>query len=222
MRKLLCAAVCIVLLCPSARAAQRNGRVALTFDGCPAGIPELLERWGAVGTFMIAPGETVPEDLAHRGHELGLSLRGCATAGKSRRQVAAVLAEARAQLPEGCRPRWLAQAEGREDALEQVAKAMGLAHLGCAVDARQGLDDHLLGSIRPGDIIALGTATQPELEALLQLLRSRGLEAVTASRLAITQECHIRPGKTYEKFVKPHREAAWFPAEWICPRGKRM
>lgn len=202
MKRLVCSLMVLFLLCPTVLGAEVSGAVALTFDGYEPNTAKTLDRLGAKGTFFLA--EVQPEDarqLLENGHEIGLSLAvEQDMTPMSRRQIYGKLCAIQEPFPEKYRPVWVHPPKKWGDALNQVAKATRLSLLGWSLDARQGLTGPMIDQIRSGDVIALGQISEEKLTELIEILRSRQLEPVTVTELALEQNVDILPGKLYKKF----------------------
>ncbi len=195
--------LCCLMLTLPVQAAEKNGQVALTFDGCPEGIPEVLSGQQAKGTFFLPGSETDREAcraLLDQGHEIGLDLTENDLAAMSRREIAGILFQATDRLPADCHPKWMRPDREPLDALRQVAAVTGHAYLTWSMDAREQLTRSMINQIRSGDVIALKNISPAELQNLIEILKLRGLETVTVSELAKASGIRPVPGSLYQSF----------------------
>lgn len=225
MRKLLPLFLCLVLVCPSARAASSPEEVkyvALTFDDGPSGrftrrLLEGLAARDAKATFFLC-GYRIAEDpeLARRifdeGHEIGIhgySHKSMKTL--SRRDIAAEIADTRALLPDRCDPVWLRPPGGCcSDSVRQVAEVTGLAILSWSVDPRDwatkdaaAVSRAVTKEIHDGDVVLLHDMTDSSVDAALAIvdaLQSQGYRFVTVSELVRRRGTRITAGRTYTHF----------------------
>ena len=96
------------------------------------------------------------------------------------------------------------------DAVEQVAKARGLALLNWSVDPRDwatndttAIETAVLEKIKDGDIVLLHDMTDSSVQAALDIvdtLLEEDFEFVTVSELARLKKVDIRPGRVYTHF----------------------
>ena len=218
MRKLLTIALCLLLLCPGAKAAQTGEKyVALTFDGGPSGrytrrLLEGLEKQDAKVTFLVcgyrlAQFPELARAMVDGGHEIGLQSYGSTTLeGMSRRHIAQALADTRALLPEGTEVRFLRPPEDRcTDGVRQVAAVTNLAILGWSVDPSRWTAGSrgIVGTVSDGDVILIRHISDETVDAALSLvdqLQKQGYRFVTVSELAQIRRVKVRPGESYASF----------------------
>ena len=222
MRKVVALILILSLLVLPVQAADNHKYVALTFDDGPSGkytrqlLDGLLER-GVKATFLLC-GYRMLEypDITRRifeeGHEIGYHGYSHKTMKvMSRRTIADELMESENLLPEGCEPVFLRPPGGGvNDAVEQVAKARGLALLNWSVDPRDwatndtaAIETAVLEKIKDGDIVLLHDMTDSSVQAALDIvdtLLEEDFEFVTVSELARLKKVDIRPGRIYTHF----------------------
>ena len=222
MRRILLLALCLSLLIPPVRAAEAEKYVALTFDDGPSGrftrrLLEGLAERDARATFLLCGYrlEQYPElaqQIADGGHEIGLhGYSHDNMKPMSRRKIAQELEKTRALLPEGCPVNFLRPPGGCcSDAVRQVAGATGLAILDWSVDPRDwatkdaaAVSQAVVREIRDGDVVLLHDMSDSSVDAALAIvdeLRSKGFQFVTASKLAHLRGLRLKPGRIYYKF----------------------
>ncbi len=207
MKRLLYALAILIALCPPVRGAEVSGGVALTFDACSRDTLDVLERMGAKGTFFLRePQPEIAQELLEKGHEVGLSLENEPDVTLySRRQIYGLLCARQEGFPKKYRPTWVRPPAQWGDGLVQVAKATRMSLLLWSRDARQRPDPAWMDHIRSGDVIALGDISPGALAELIQVLRSRHLEPMTVSELALELDADILPGRIYRKFPAGRR-----------------
>ena len=228
MRRLLSLVLCLPFLVLPVRAAYGSRYVALTFDDGPSGkytralLDGLYDR-GAKATFLlcgyrIKDYPDITQRIVEEGHEIGLhgySHDNMKT--MSRRSIAQELMDTQALLPEGCRPVFFRPPGGlRSDAVQQVAKARGLAILHWSVDPHdwemhneQAIEKAVLGQVQDGDIILLHDMSTASVEAALDIvdvLLKQDYEFVTVSELARLRGLRPKPGEVYQKFPPVDRD----------------
>lgn len=222
MRRFFAVFLCVLLLCPTARAEETEKYVALTFDDGPAGrftrrLLEGLEERDAKATFLVCGYrlKQYPElarQLMEAGHELGLHGYSHANMqSMSRRDIAKELMDTEALLPEGCRVAFLRPPGGCcSDAVLQVAEARNYAILNWSVDPRDwatqdaaAINAAVVGKVQDGDVVLLHDMTDSSVDAALEIvdqLQKDGFTFVTVSELAKIRDVKINPGQVYEKF----------------------
>ena len=197
--------LCAALLLPIAGTAAQGQYVAFVFESgdSPAAAMELekqLQSRGAKITLLLSGAQETGTDQTK---ELGL-LCPPAWNGLTRLQVAQQLKQLRQSLPEKAKVRWLSAQGEYSDAVRQVAGAMGYSFLGPSKRARVEPDAaSLANQIRSGDVVFMGTlnpATAALALEMMDILQSRGFQAVTVSELACRQRIHPTPGKYYNSF----------------------
>ena len=214
MRKLFPLVLCLLFLCPTARAAgSQRQYIALILEDEPPGFQaqELLDglsdRQARVTFFLSGITLEHAPDLARqildRGHEIGL--RGCtlgSMAPMSRRAIAGELNGEIALLPPGCPIRFFRPPEGiTTDGVHQVARALGLCMVESAGDGTENENSvrflSPLGRVRDGDILL---SEQETLLELVDLLQHQGYTLVTLSELTALRQARLKPGTTYRGF----------------------
>lgn len=223
MRKFLTLVLLILCLSPKAAAAEKYA--ALTFDDGPSGsytrqLLEGLEERNAKATFFLCGYrlEQYPElaqQIQMAGHEIGLHGFSHKDMQKmSRRAIAQELIDTQALLPQGCHVRFLRPPGGTiSDAVQQVAKARGLAIALWSVDPRDwairdaaAIGDHVIRKTSDGDVVVLHDLSKTSVNAALQVidrLQAEGFRFVTLSELARLHEVRIRAGTIYRAFPPP-------------------
>lgn len=225
MRRIAALFLCLSLAVLPVRG-EEGKYVALTFDDGPSGkytrqlLDGLAER-DVKATFLLC-GYRMKEypDLTQRifdeGHEIGYHgyTHKCMQS-MSRREIAQELTDCAPLLPAGCSPVFLRPPGGCcSDAVDQVARARGLALLSWSVDPRDwatsdilAVERSVLKNIRDGDIVLLHDMSSSSVRAALDIvdaLKEQGFTLVTVSKLAEIRGTKIRPGENYKKF--PPRE----------------
>jgi len=125
--------------------------------------------------------------------------------------------DTQALLPQGCHPVFLRPPGGfSSDAVQQVAKARGLAILHWSVDPRDwavhneaAIEKAVLEQVTDGDIILLHDMSTESVEAALDIvdaLMKQDYEFVTVSELARLRSTRPRPGTVCKKFPPASRE----------------
>ena len=228
MRRWLVLFFALTFLVLPVRAVPGSRYVALTFDDGPSGkytralLDGLYDR-GAKATFLLC-GYRIKDypDIAQRifeeGHEIGYhGYSHDSMKTMSRRGIAQELMDTEALLPEGCRPAFLRPPGGfSSDAVQQVARARGLAILHWSVDPhdwevhnKQAIEKAVLEQVQDGDIILLHDMTTASVEAALDIvdaLLKADFEFVTVSELARLRGLRPRPGEVYRKFPPVDRD----------------
>ena len=197
--------LCLALLLPITGASAQGQYVAIVFEcgDSPAAALELekqLQSRGAKITLLLSGTEEVGTEQMG---ELGLlCLPGWN--GLTRLQVAQQLKQLRQSLPEKAKVRWLSPQGEYSDAVRQVAGAMGYSFLGPSKRASvEPGAASLANQIRSGDVIYMGKlnpATVALAVEMMDILESRGFQAVTVSELACRQRIHLTPGSYYNTF----------------------
>lgn len=197
--------LCAALLLPIAGASAQGQYVAFVFESgdSPAAALELekqLQSRGAKITLLLSGAQ---ETGSEQTKELGL-LCPPGWNGLTRLQVARQLEQLRQSLPEKAKVRWVSPQGEYSDAVRQVAGAMGYSFLGPSKRARvEPGAVSLVNQIRSGDVIYMGRvnpATVALALEMMDILRSRGFQAVTVSELACRQRIHPAPGSYYNSF----------------------
>lgn len=222
MKRLVLLAALLSLLAFPARSAETTKYVALTFDDGPSGrftsqlLDGLYDR-GVQATFLLcgyrmAEFPDITQRIFEEGHEIGYHGYSHKTMKvMSRRTIADEIMESEKLLPEGCEPVFLRPPGGGvNDAVEQVAKARGLALLNWSVDPRDwatndtaAIETAVLEKIKDGDIVLLHDMTDSSVQAALDIvdtLLEEDFEFVTVSELARLKKVDIRPGRIYTHF----------------------
>jgi len=222
VKRILAAALCLLVLCPRAKAAETEKYVALTFDDGPSGrytqrLLEGLEARGVKATFLLC-GYRLKEyprlakAIYDGGHEIGIHGYSHKYMNKmSRAQVQKEIEETRKLLPEGCRAVFFRPPGGIvTKAVTQAAAGQGLAILGWSVDPRDwevrdadAVEAAVLGDVGDGDVILLHDMCDSSVDAALAIvdkLHEWGFRVVTASQLAQLRQAKLQPGKMYLRF----------------------
>ena len=225
MRRILSVLLILPFLVVPVRADYGSRYVALTFDDGPSGkytralLDGLYDR-GAKATFLlcgyrIKDYPEITQRIFDEGHEIGYhGYSHDSMKTMSRRGIAQELLDTQALLPEGCRPVFLRPPGGfSSDAVQQVAKARGLAILHWSVDPHdweihneQAIEKAVLEQIHDGDIILLHDMTTASVEAALGIvdaLLKQDYEFVTVSELARLRGQRPKAGTVYKKFPPP-------------------
>lgn len=221
MKRCLVLLLCLLAICPTARAAEEK-YVALTFDDGPSGrftrrLLEGLEEREANVTFFVC-GYRLQEypalaaQLLEDGHELGI--HGYSHADMrpmSRREIAREIMDTEALLPEGCEVNFMRPPGGFvTDGVRQVAEARTYAIAQWSVDPRDwatqntaAIESAVLDRIQDGDIVLLHDMSDSSVDAafaIIDRLREEGFTFVTLSELADIRDAKIKPGKIYKRF----------------------
>ena len=228
MRRILVLLLCCSFLAIPAKADYGSKYVALTFDDGPSGkytralLDGLYDR-GAKATFLlcgyrIKDYPEITQRIFDEGHEIGYhGYSHDSMKTMSRRGIAQELLDTQALLPEGCRPVFLRPPGGfSSDAVQQVAKARGLAILHWSVDPHdweihneQAIEKAVLEQVHDGDIILLHDMTTASVEAALGIvdaLLKQDYEFVTVSELARLRGQRPKAGTVYKKFQPPEQK----------------
>lgn len=221
MRRILCAIVCLLLVCPvTVQASEKY--VALTFDDGPSGkftrrlLKGLYDR-DAKATFLLCGYRLkqypdLADQLLEEGHEIGIhgySHGNMQTMTRS--EIAKEIMDTEALLPKKAKFVFFRAPGGCcSDGVVQVAKARGLAVLGWSVDPRDwattdvlAIDAAVVEQVKDGDIVLLHDMTDSSVDAALAIidhLQAQGFSFVTVSELAFLRQEKIKPGVIYDSF----------------------
>ena len=222
MRRIWIFLLCLALLPLPVRAEEAPQYVVLTFDDGPSGrftkkLLEGLEQRQVTATFLLCGYrmEQYPELVAQMlesGHEIGIH-------GYSHKCMGKMCADAldreiqrcRELLPEDYSPAFLRPPGGvMNSTVKQVTQDAGLAILSWSVDPRdwateraQAIETSVLNAVKDGDVVVLHDMTDSSVDAALLIvdtLRQRGFEFVTASELAAIRGTELKPGRVYTRF----------------------
>ena len=221
MKRCLILLLCLLALCPAARAAETK-YVALTFDDGPSGrftrrLLEGLEERNARATFFVCGYRLqqypdLGDQLLAQGHELGI--HGYSHSDMrplSRREIAQEIMDTEVLLPEGCEVNFLRPPGGFvTDGVRQVADARNYAIAQWSVDPRDwatrntaAIESAVVEQVRDGDIVLLHDMSDSSVDAafaIIDRLKEEGFTFVTLSELADIRDIKIKPGKTYKQF----------------------
>lgn len=222
LKRMIAAALCLLLVCPRASAAETEKYVALTFDDGPSGrytqrLLEGLEARGVKATFLLC-GYRLKEyprlvqAIYDGGHEIGAHGYSHKNMSRmSRAEVQKEISQTLALLPEGCKPVFFRPPGGAvSQTVKEGAQNTGLAILGWSVDPRDwatrdagAVEAAVLGDVEDGDVILLHDMCDSSVDAALAIvdkLHQWGFRVVTASQLAALRKAQLRPGQVYLRF----------------------
>ena len=222
MRRFFAMILCFSLMVLPIRGESETKYVALTFDDGPSGrftrtLLDGLEKRQVKATFLLCGyrleqyGE-LAERMVREGHEIGL--HGYSHNCMSKMCLAQLereLNDTIQLLPKNYRPAFLRPPGGECSAVvQQAARDAGLAILQWNVDPRDwairdaaAIEKAVLCKVEDGDVILLHDMSDSSVEAALTIvdtLRAKGFEFVTASELARLKEITPEPGKIYCHF----------------------
>jgi len=222
LKRMVAALVCLVILCPQAKAAEKEKYVALTFDDGPSGrytqrLLDGLAQRGVKATFLLCGYRLkdyprLARAIRDAGHEIGVHGYSHKNMSRmSKTQVEKELRDTLGLLPEGCDPVFFRPPGGAvSDAVKTAAAGMGLAILGWSVDPRDwavtdtaAIEASVLKHVQDGDVILLHDMTSSSVRAALDIvdtLQSQGFRFVTVSELAQLRRIRLKPGQTYTHF----------------------
>lgn len=222
LKRMVAALVCLVILCPQAKAAEKVKYVALTFDDGPSGrytqrLLDGLAQRGVKATFLLCGYRLkdyprLARAIWDAGHEIGVHGYSHKNMSRmSKTQVEKELRDTLRLLPEGCDPVFFRPPGGAvSDAVKTAAAGMGLAILGWSVDPRDwavhdadAVEAAVLGDVDDGDVILLHDMCDSSVDAALAIvdkLHQWGFRVVTASELARLRGAKLRPGQMYLRF----------------------
>ena len=222
MKRIITVFLCLLCLTGSAAASEEEYLVALTFDDGPSGrftrrLLDGLEQRNVPATFLLCgyriaqyPKETAR--IIEEGHEIGLHGYSHAPMNlMDRRRLQKELQDTLALLPKDCPVAFLRPPGGTLNAqVRAVAAENGLAILSWSVDPRDwevrdaaAIERSVVDRVEDGDVILLHDMSDSSVQAALDIvdqLRERGFQFVTASELARLRGRKLHPGTQYRSF----------------------
>lgn len=220
MRRIFTGLLCVLMLTLPVRADAGTQYVALTFDDGPSGrftrrLLDGLKERDAKATFLLCGYriEAYPREaarIAAEGHEIGIhGYSHDSMFTMTEAQVAAEIKKTAALLP--CGVSFLRPPGGKyNEATLTAAKKAGLAILSWSMDPKDwACDDvttitaRVVEKVRDGDVILLHDMSDSSVTAALKIidrLKTRGFQFVTASELAEIKGITLKSGKIYCRF----------------------
>lgn len=220
MRRIFTGLLCVFVLTFPVRADAGTQYVALTFDDGPSGrftrrLLDGLKERDARATFLLCGYriEDYPREaarIADEGHEIGLhGYSHDSMCIMSEFQVTAEIQKNAALLPGSTV--FLRPPGGKyNDATCMAAEKAGLAILSWSLDPKDwACDDaatittRVVEKVRDGDVILLHDMSDSSVTAALKIidqLKTRGFQFITASELAQIKGITLTPGKIYCRF----------------------
>lgn len=223
MRRWVLLILCFSLLCMPVKAQSGGGYVALTFDDGPSGrfTKELLEglrERNVKATFLlcgyrICQYPQLTGQIYEDGHEIGIHGYSHGSMAKmTAGQIARELEQTAALLPQGCTPVFLRPPGGATtQTVKKAAKEAKLGILTWSVDPKDwavhdalAVEQAVVSQVRDGDVILLHDMSRGSVQAALaivDILRDKGFQFVTASQLAAMRLESVKPGQIYTRFA---------------------
>lgn len=223
MRRILCILICVIFLCPCARA-EEDRYLVLTFDDGPSGhftadLLDGLQERNVKATFFLCGYRidqfpTLTARIAEEGHEIGAhgdthSYFSDLSPSELCRDLNACVGKIEAIT--GFRPTLLRPPGGLFD-LKQLARTdcADLPVILWSVDpedwccsSSETIAQRVTGNVRSGDIILLHDLSDSSVQAAFKIidrLQAEGFRFVTLSELAYLSGTSLEGGRSYHSF----------------------